>query len=510
MKGIVRAAFLGLLFMSNSSYASSPDTLYVALGNEPAKGFDSTQGWGRYGHPLIQSTLLKRNKGFKLQGDLAHSWHLSEDRLSWSVEVREDVYFSNGRRLTADDVAFTFKQAQQSLSAHDLSNLKNIKVLSPTQLIFFLKEPDITFIDHFASLGIVSKKDYNASYAQYPIGSGPYKFVKWKKGQSLTLEQNPYYYGQKPFFKSLVIVFGEEHSNIALFKTGQIQLTTLTQNYIKALPESSKVWVVKSVDNRGIVWPVLPKNDKRGNDVTSELAIRKATSLVIDRELIVNQLLEGYARPAMSVADSLPWGPSQKYTLPPNVDTAKKLLIDSGWIDKDGDGIRELNGLQAKVNLYYKSGDSVREKLAITVAQMVKPIGIDIHPIGADWDTISKHMHSNPVIMGFGSHSAGEVNYLYNSKFAGVDFYNSGLYQNAKVDKMLQLAKQAPSWEESFVFWQKAQDLVAQDEPWTWLVNLDHLYATDPCLNLGKPFVEPHSHGWAILSNIDEWRWTCH
>ncbi|MGR5234283.1 ABC transporter substrate-binding protein [Vibrio rotiferianus] len=508
IKGILRTTFLVFLFANSYSYASSPNTLYIALGNEPAKGFDSTQGWGRYGNPLIQSTLLKRDKEFKLHGDLAQSWKLSEDRLSWSVEIRDDAYFSNGLKLTTDDVDFTFKQAQKSLSAHDLSNLKSIKILSPTRLIFNLKEPDITFIDHFSSLGIVSKEDYTPSYAQNPIGSGPYKFVKWKKGQSLTLVHNPYYYGKKPIFKSLVIVFGEEHSNVALFKTGQIHLTTLTQDYIKALPESSKVWAVETVDNRGIVWPVLPKSGEKGNDITSNLAIRKAIGLAINRELIVNELLEGYAKPATSVADSLPWGASPKYTSY-DIEAAKKLLTNSGWIDKNNNGIREFDGVEAEIKLYYKSGDSVREKLAITISQMVKPLNISIQPIGADWDTISKNMHSSPVVMGFGSHSASEVNYLYNSEFAGVDFYNSGLYKNTKVDELLQSAKHAPSWEESLIFWREAQDLASQDEPWTWLINIDHLYATDSCLNLGAPITEPHTHGWSILGNIDEWRWTC-
>jgi peptide/nickel transport system substrate-binding protein len=490
---------------------AAPETLYIALGDEPSKGFDSTQGWGKYGHALIQSTLLKRNRDFELEGDIAVAWTLSKDKLSWDITLRDDVKFSDGTLLTADDVAFTFIQAKKTLSMHDLSNLDRVKVSSPTSVTLYLNAPDITFIDNLVAVGIVPKHRYDKHYAQQPIGSGPYQFVRWNKGESLTLKRNPYYYGPTPQFESLVIVFGEEHVNLALFKTGQIQLTTLPQKYIHALPSSATLWNVKSVDNRGIVWPVVARTSPFvGTDITSDLVIRKAVSLAINRELIVSKLLQGYAYPAASVSDGLPWEPKHRAQPTFNIAQAKQLLDEAGWTDANGDGIREKNEKKAAFNLYYKSGDSVREELSITISQMVKAIGVHITPIGADWDTIAKHMHADPVLMGFGSHSASEVAFLYHSNFAGVDFYNSGFYNQRKVDTLLNEAKSASSWQQSIPLWQKAQELASLDEPWSWLVNLDHLYATDSCLDLGKPFTEPHAHGWPILSNINEWRWTCH
>ncbi|CAE6922439.1 ABC transporter substrate-binding protein [Vibrio sp. B1REV9] len=195
----------------------------------------------------------------------------------------------------------------------------------------------------------------------------------------------------------------------------------------------------------------------------------------------------------------------------PNYDiaAAKQLLVNAGWVDSDGDGVREQDGIRAQINLYYKSGDSVREELSLTISQMVKAIGIDIQPIGTDWASIAKRMHSNPVLMGFGSHSASEVAFLYHSSFAGIDFYNSGFYKEKEVDTLINKAKSAASWESSLTFWKNAQQRASLDEPWTWLVNLDHLYAANNCLDLGDPITEPHAHGWPIVSNIDEWRWIC-
>ncbi|WP_241571506.1 ABC transporter substrate-binding protein [Vibrio parahaemolyticus] len=499
-----------LCAFSTSSYASQPNTLFVALGEEPVKGFDSVLGWGKYGNPLIQSTLLKYNKNFELQGDLAISWQLSEDKLSWSIKIRSDILFSDLSSLTAEDVAFTFLQAKRTLSAHDLSNLKDVVVLSPTHLRFDLKQPDITFIDHFVSIGIVPKHAYSKNYAQYPIGSGPYQFVQWKKGQSVTLRVNPNYYAEKPAFNELVIVFGSESSRFALFKTGQLHLTTLPQKFVSSLPKESKLWSINSVDNRGIVWPMLStKEGNKESAISSDIAIRQAVDLAIDRSVIIQQLLNGYAHPAYSVADGLPWGPMTPSEHHYDVKRAQQTLTSAGWIDSNNDGIRERNSINAEMTLYYKAGDSVREELAITISQMLKPIGIKLDIVGADWDTIAKHMHNNPVLMGFGSHSANEIRSLFHSDYAGVDFYNSGLYQNEEVDHLIDQAIHASSWQESLPLWQESQKLIEKDLPWTWLVNLDHLYATNKCLDLGSPLTEPHAHGWPLVSNIAEWRWVC-
>lgn len=167
-----------------------------------------------------------------------------------------------------------------------------------------------------------------------------------------------------------------------------------------------------------------------------------------------------------------------------DVKRAQQTLTSAGWIDSNNDGIRERNSINAEMTLYYKAGDSVREELAITISQMLKPIGIKLDIVGADWDTIAKHMHNNPVLMGFGSHSANEIRSLFHSDYAGVDFYNSGLYQNEEVDHLIDQAIHASSWQESLPLWQESQKLIEKDLPWTWLVNLDHLYATNKCLDL--------------------------
>ncbi len=480
----------------------------ISLGDEPEAGFDPIYGWGRYNNPLIQSALLKRSGEFDFAGDLAQSWSLSADKKSWTVELKPELLFSDGSELTTEDVAFTYRRAKSAASLYDLTNLDSVEVKSDHVLIFNLKQPDIAFIDTLASLAIVPKHAYSSHYAQHPIGSGPYKFVRWQKGQLLELVANPYYAGPKPHLQHLFIVFSDEESRFTQLLAHQLDLAAIAPQYVRSLPADLKLWSITSVDNRGIAWPMDPFNGHSiGNDVTSDKAIRLAIDNVIDRDLLVNALLDGHARKAYSIADGLPWSiaPQQSNM---SLSQAQQLLDKAGWVLQP-DGIRAKDGVKAEFTLYYKSGDSIREQLALTVAQMIKPLGIAVKTKGTSWENISKVMHHMPVLFGFGALSPSEMRYTYDSEFRGVDFYNSGYYANFAVDKELDAAQQASSWKQAMPHFQRAQQLIYQDVPWTWLVNLQHLYAGNPCLDLGKPMIEPHDHGWPLTNNITDWRWTC-
>jgi peptide/nickel transport system substrate-binding protein len=167
------------------------------------------------------------------------------------------------------------------------------------------------------------------------------------------------------------------------------------------------------------------------------------------------------------------------------------------------------------ITILYPADDRIRQALALASAEMMKPVGIQAKVEGKSWDEIEPLMHSNVVLFGWGSHDQTEMYNLYYSKAAQGDFYNAGYYANAAIDKTLDLAMGAPSEAEAIAYWKAAQwdgqkGVTAKgDAAWAWLVNLDHTYFVSSCLDIGKPQVEPHGHGWPITSNIAAWKWTC-
>ncbi|WP_277678864.1 ABC transporter substrate-binding protein [Gracilibacillus dipsosauri] len=511
---------------SNSSQTSEKnegekkDELVLSVGGEPDTGFDPTTGWGRYGSPLFQSTLLKRDHNLNIVNDIATNYEVSEDGKVWTVLLRDDVTFSDGKSLTAADVKFTFETAQKNGSVVDFNVLEKVEAVDDYKVTFTLKEAQSTFINSLVVTGIVPKHAYGKDYAENPIGSGPYQLVQWDKGQQLIVKSNPKYYDKKPYFQKLTFLFLNEDATFAAAKAGEVDVAAIPASFSKQQVPGMRLEAVKSVDNRGIVFPYVKSGNVTedgfpiGNDVTADPAIRHAINMAVDRQALIDGVLEGYGSKAYTSVDGLPWWNPDTVFEDADVDGAKKLLKDSGWKDTDDDGILEKGAIKAEFNLYYPAGDAIRQSLSIAVADMVKSLGINIIVEGGSWDTIEQKMYSNAVMMGWGSHDPQEMYNVYSSKYAGIEYYNTGFYKNEKVDAYFEQALAATDSSEAMENWKKAQwdgttGLSAKgDAPWAWLVNIDHLYLVKDGLDIGEQRIQPHGHGWPVTNNIEEWKRT--
>lgn len=498
--------------------------LILAIGGEADEGYDPTLGWGRYGAPLFQSTLLRRDANLNLVNDLAESYTVSEDRLTWTVTIRQDVQFSDGTPLTAADVAFTYNKAAESGGLTDVTVLEEAVALDEYTVALRLRQPQSTFVNRLVTLGIVPAASYDEStYGQNPVGSGPYTLMQWDKGQQLIVEANPLYYGPKPQIERVVFLFLAEDAAFAAAQAGEVQMVAVPQALaIQEIP-GMRLVDVQSVDNRGMLFPFVANTGEQseegyaiGNSVTADRAIRQAINYVIDRAALVEGVLEGYGSPAYGPVSGLAWEQPSAVIADADPSTAQTILADGGWADSDGDSIVEKDGAKAEFTLIYPASDSTRQALALSVADMIRPIGIQVNVEGKSWDEIETLMHSNTILFGWGSHDQTEMWNLYHSSMRGVEYYNTGYYANEQVDSYLDLAMGAASEEEAIAFWQAAQldengtGFTTQgDAAWAWLVNLDHTYFVNDCLDIGQPQIEPHGHGWPITANIVDWQWIC-
>lgn len=494
--------------------------LVLAIRGEPDQGFDPIKGWGHYGNPLFQSTLLKRDEKLNIHGDLATKWELSQDAKTWVITIRDDVKFSDGQPLTADDVVFTYEQGAKSAGTVDMGEFESIKALNPTTLEIKLKKPHITFLNTLVTLGIVPKHAYKEGYAENPMGSGPFKFVSWNKGQQMIVEPNPDYYGSKSGFERITFLYTSEDATVAAARAAQVQMAVVTPATAANVPDNMQRVAVESVDNRGIMFPTEPAGKKTaaglpiGNDVTSDLAIRKAVNIAVDRKKLTEGVLNGYGTPAWGVADGLPWDNTEQRLGDNDMEGAKAMLDAAGW-KMGANGVREKNGKPAQFTVLYPAHDNVRQALAVSVADMLKPLGIQMDVSGKSWDDIEREMHSTPVLMGWGSHDPIDLYRVYSSKFSGVEFYNPGFYKNAAVDQHMEAAQAASSFDASIPHWKNAAwdgktgFGMKGDAAWAWLVNLQHIYFVDKCLDIGPRQIEPHGHGYPITWNMQDWKWTC-
>lgn len=510
--------------VSSSGPVQGTDTVVVAMdpNSEPAAGFDPAYGWGAGEHvhePLIQSTLTVTNPDLTIGYDLATDFSVSNDGLTWTVTIREDAVFTDGEALTAEDVAFTYNTVKASSSVNDFTMLDYAEAADDTTVVFHMTRPFSIWPYTMAIVGIVPEHAYDAAtYGSNPIGSGRYTLVQWDRGQQVILEANPNYYGDAPVMERVVILFMEEDAAFLAAQAGQVDVAYTSATYSDQTVDGYTLTAYDSVDNRGINLPAVPAGTDAagravGNDFTADVLVRRAINIGIDRQEMIDHVLNGFGSPAYSVCDGLPWyNPAAQVEYDP--EGAARLLDQAGWLLGE-DGTRWKDGTQASLEILYSTGDSVRQALAADLAEQLGELGIACTIRGVGWDTAYTDALRTPLVWGWGAHTPMELYNLYHSQGAGQDrTAQYSPYLNAAVDEYMDQALASTDLEESYRLWQLAQwdgsTGVTQegDIPWVWLVNVDHLYWVRDGLEIAQQKIHPHGHGWSLVNNVDQWSWT--
>ena len=502
------------------------DSVVIALdpSSEPEAGFDPAYGWGAGEHvhePLIQSTLTVTNIDLTIGYDLATGYSVSEDGLTWQVTIRNDVKFTDGEPLTAEDVAFTYNTVKETSSVNDFTMLDHAEAADDTTVIFHMTRPFSIWPYTMAEVGILPEHAYDsATYGTEPVGSGRYILKQWDKGQQVILEANPDYYGEAPKMKQVTILFMEEDAAFLAAQSGQVDLAYTSATYSEEEVEGYTLAAYESVDNRGLNLPAISETTDSegravGNDFTSDVLVRRAINIGVDRQEMIDHVLNGYGSPAYSVCDQLPWY-NEASEVTYDSEGAAALLDEAGWVLGE-DGVREKDGVQAKMNLLYSNGDSVRQALAADFADQMEELGIICTIEGVGWDTAYDRALSEPLLWGWGAHTPMELYNIYHTiegnTVDGKDMAQYSPYANETVDTYMDQALAESDLEEAYTLWQQAQwdgtTGVTQegDIPWVWLVNIDHLYWVRDGLTVAEQKIHPHGHGWSIVNNVDQWEW---
>ena len=491
---------------------TSKDELTISVGaNLVAGKFDPTLGYGVWAPDIFHSHILTVGKDNNLIFDLATDAKVSADGLVYTYTLRKDAVFSDGKPLTAKDVVFTFEKTMKQASAADLTMLEKVVAKDDYTVAFTLKKKWSTFPYSLSEIGIVPAHAYKDGYGDHPIGSGPWRVVELKKNQQLILEPNEHYYGTKSKFKRVNILKMDEDTALAAAKSGQVDLILINGESSRTKVNGMKVLVLKTIDSFAINLPTIKETsengEKIGNNVTSDLAIRQALNIGIDRAEIIKNALNGLGEPAYGVSSHVPWSNDIKFE-DNKVEEAKKILEAAGWKDTDGDGVREKDGLKAEFTITGRSNDLDRYNTVVALAQDAKKLGIKINPKSEAWAVARKaraiptcwtFAHLNPVFY-YRNYESGQIG----KQVIG----NSPSYNNPLVDKEIYNALNSDEVTVSYKHWINAQNLADKDVPFLYITSPSLVYFAKDGLNipdLGKFPIR--GQGISVVEYMNTWTW---
>ncbi|MEU3934268.1 ABC transporter substrate-binding protein [Streptomyces sp. NPDC029044] len=483
--------------------ASEPDTLSPLL------------GYGKDGNSKIFDGLLARDADLKLKPALAAAMpKVSDGGRTYTFTLRKGVEFSDGEPLTAADVVYTYRTVLDPKTNNtfksELDAVKKVEASGDDKVVFTLEYPYAPFAARtvlpVVPEHVAGRQDPNTgSFNTKPVGTGPYVLTKWSKGEKLTFKANPRYWGGEPKVKSFTMaVIGDDNVRATRLRSGDLDGAVLPPNLAATFKgdDAKRTYEARSYDFRAVTLPT-------ANEVTGDRAIRRALDAAVDREAMVDKILDGAGRPAYGPLPVDDPAFTDDIERTQDLGKAGKILDEAGWKPGEG-GIRTRDGQRAAFTLLYPSGDKVRQDHALAYASDAKKAGIEVKVESATWEVIEPRMKDDAVLAGFGS--TGDPDFglytLLHSSLAGDGFNNMARYDNPAVDRALDNGRRSQDPAERTAAYEKLQRALVQDPGYTFLTHIDHLYVlADRWENLNTQ-LEPHEHGFASGPwwNIEDWQ----
>ncbi len=411
------------------------DTTFNPENEEPDVNPHNTYaGWAciRYG---IGETLFRYSDTMEIEPWLATEYK-NIDELTWKITLRDNVKFTSGRIMDAESV----KQCIEHLvSVHDRApgdlsidtmtadgQVLTIKTTVPKPaLINYLCDPYGCIIDIDAGI----TEDGNVS------GTGPYIATEIKSGDRLCLVRNDNYWGGTPGFENITVRTISDGDTLTMaLQSGEIDAAYGLPYASYPLFENDNYTFSSTPTSRAFfAWMNFE------SPITQDPAVRKAIAMGIDKESFVNVLLKGYGYPAVGVyPDTISFGGDKVKTESYDAGAAKELLEKAGWIDSDGDGIREKNGTKLQIRwLTYPSRQEL-PLLAEAAQATLKEIGMNVvinstadhNSIRKDssaWDVYASAMVTAPT---------GDPQYFFTTCCLDSSVVNNGHYHSDKLEKL--------------------------------------------------------------------------
>lgn len=438
---------------------------------------------------MLYNTLLKFEDDGTVVGDLAESWSVSEDKLTWTFNLKQGVKFHNGKELTSADVKATFDRALNA-EAGGLRTTEIIKMFTAVEA------PDpytvtITTDGPYGpmeslmcnmSLGIMDA-DYIEQYgldlgtsAEGENGTGPFKVVSWERDQEIVVERFDDYFGTPAKLQTVVYtIIPEAASRVIALETGEVDVIDKpTDEDLARLEADTENFTV-------LRKPTISQRLFRfgcNDPIISNTKVRQAIVYAIDRQAIIDALFTGSAYPSTAPLAPVTFGYSDLGEIEQDLELAKSLLAEAGYPD----------GFDTKIITTERYQNGI--ELAEIISQQLAEIGINAKievwewsALSASWNGITADEFDQPIfIMGAGPSmrdADGGLRGLYTTSETGLNDRNYGFYSNAEVDALIEQGMQETDQQKRVEIYKEAMEILYREDPVAfWLFDMYGLAIT--------------------------------
>lgn len=448
-------------------------------------------------------------------GRLASSWEFSADGLTLTIHLDSKARWSDGEPITAADVLFSHEAARSPDVAWAGRDVKDFIVAAsapdPATVVFrFSRRYPYRLMDAVEGNILPARAYSTIPFAQWvarpwleaPSPGGPYRLIRYEPRAVIELARNPAYHrAPLPGLDAVLFrVIPDEETLLNELVAGGIDVMENVPPRSAARIEATgrhRIVRVPDLSYTFICWNV-------GRPLFADPRVRRALAMAIDRDAMIEAVQPGVGRLLAGPILSFMWAadPSLR-PLPFDPAGAGRLLEQAGWVDRDGDGVREKDGVRFRFELEVSQGSGARMAAAELAAAGLRRVGVEAIPRSLEAGAfVTRHeKHDFDAFVGSWRESTKvDLRSVFHSH-SREGGYNYGQYANASLDELIETARSESDTARARDLWHRAQRLIAEDQPYTFLFQRDRLHAVP--IGLKGMRRSPRS----LYAGMEEWHW---
>ncbi len=430
--------------------------------------------------------VIKFSPDLKIVGDLAESFEVSKDERTITFHLKKGVKWEDGKEVTAWDVKFGFDLITDPKTptaySGDFKEVKSFEVLDNYTFRVTYKEPFALALMSWGNIVVLPSHllkgkgiDYLRSvYGKKPIGNGPFKLEKWKRQQEIILRYNPLYSEGRPYLNYLIYKIVPDPTTLFMeLRSGGVDWISLTPLQYRKLTQDPKLRKeFKIYRYPSFSYTYIGYNLR--HPLFKDKRVRKALCYAINKKEVVEGALLGQGIPAYGPYKPGTWfyNPAIEKSCPYSPEKALELLKEAGF-KRGEDGVLEKDGRPFEFTLLTNQGNFVRLLAAQIIQRELSKIGIKMKIRVLEWTTLIHQFidkrRFEAVLLGWATLPDPDLYDIFHSskiKPPGLNFVG---YSNPELDKLLVEGRHTLNQEERKRIYYRVQEILAEDQPYTFL-----------------------------------------